>query len=434
MSESGTTDRATTEMTPRERRNFWLCVGNGAGSEAGMAFFNYDTVMSGLAFRLTGSNVLVGLLTSTEAIGWLWPQIFVGSRIEHLERKMPVYDWSAGIRVFSHAAMIVSLYFCWQTPTLLYCLLWLGCAVLSSAGGVCVIPFMDIIAKTIPAGHRSMLMAYRRLFGGLGASLAGLSVVYVLSPKSGLEYPYNYMTLLAAGLGVCSWAYLMFMRTDEPPGGATPSPRPFSEFLRDGARIFVRDRDFRRFYVYRIGYHSGVMAHCLVVPFAMNTFHIPVAKTGWFVAAVALSAAFSSMIWGRIGQRWGESVLFRISTAMMLCAPGTALAMSVLAQRPGPAAWLAQHYLVLLLFIYIVHTIAVGGTGIAGTVYLLGLPPADRRPVYMATMNTLSAPLTLTPVLAGGIAAISSYSAAFATAFAASIFALAISFRLRDQG
>ncbi len=421
-------------MTPRERRNFWLCVGNGAGSEAGMAFFAYDTVMSGLAFRLTGSNVLVGLLTSTEAIGWLWPQIFVGSRIEHLERKMPTYDWSAVVRVLSHASMILSLYLCWQHPTLLYILLWLGCAIMSSAGGVCVIPFMDIIAKSIPSAHRSMLMGYRRLFGGLGASLAGLAVVYVLSPRSGLTYPYDYMTLLTAGLVVCAAAYWMFMRTDEPPGCAAPEPRPFMEFLRDGARIFMQDRDFRRFYVYRIGYHSGVMAHCLVVPFAMDTFHIPIAKTGWFVAAVALSAAFSSMIWGRIGQRWGESVLFRISTALMLCAPGTALAMALLAHSPGPAAWLAAHYLPLLLFIYVVHTIAVGGTGIAGTVYLLGLPPADRRPVYMAMMNTLSAPLTLTPVLAGGIAAVSSYSAAFAATFAASLFALAVSFRLRDQG
>lgn len=420
-------------MTPQERRSFWLCVGNGACSEAGAAFFAYDTVMSGLAFLLTGSNVLVGLLTSTEAIGWLWPQIFVGNRIEHRARKMPVYDWSALVRVLAHAGMILSLCAVPGYPGLLFGLLWLGCAIMSSAGGVCVIPFMDIIAKTVPPYHRSVLMGYRRLFGGLAGCLAGAAVVFTLTPGTGLPYPYSYITLLSAGLAVLTTGYLLFMRTEEPPGEAAPAARPFLEFLQDGIHIFREDRDFRAFFFYRIGYHSGVMAHCLVVPFAMDTFHIPVANTGWFTSAVALSAALSCAGWGRLGQQWGQAALFRTSTAMMLFAPGTALTMALLAKQGMCAAWFSEHYLGLLFFIYIVHTIAVGGTGIAGTVYMLGLPPADRRPVYMAFMNTLSAPLTLMPILAGALASAFSYPAAFASAFAGAVFALVTAWKLRDQ-
>ena len=71
-----------------------------------------------------------------------------------------------------------------------------------------------------------------------------------------------------------------------------------------------------------------------------------------------------------------------------------------------------------------------GRIDIDGVVFMLGLPPPEERPIYMAFMNTLSAPLTLAPALAGIIAATSSYATAFAVSTLASMAALLFAIRL----
>ena len=413
-----------------ERRNFWLCVGNGAVVAAGHAFFAWETVIAGLCFMLTGSEFLVGVLISVSAIGWQWPQLLVGSRIEHVERKMPIYKLSALLRVFALGAMLLCVMLLPGRPMLLFWLILLWTAILSSAGGICVIPFMDIVAKTIPPHHRPMLFAWRRFLGGLLGFLAGIATLYVLSPKSGLRYPQNYGILLLAGFSLCALAYSLFMRTSEPAGLVLSEPRPFAEFMRRGVALFRIDRQFRRYFLYRVFLSFAVMSQVLLVPFVIEHFGAPLEDTGRFAAVVALMLGLSSMAWGRLTQRHGELWLFRAATLLLLLAPATALALALAARHPALAPWAQAYYLPVCLFVFGCQTAARNGIDIGGVVFMLGLPPPEERPIYMAFMNTLSAPLTLAPALAGIIAATSSYATAFAVSTLASMAALLFAIRL----
>ena len=419
-------------MDATERRNFWLCVGNGSFGHAGMAFFAFDTIMAGLVFTLTGSTVLVTLLTSTVLVGWLWPQLLVGHAVGHWSRKMPAYRYAAVVRIGAHAAMIPALYIFQDHPLALFWVLWLCTLFFVSAGGVSLIPFLDIVGKAIPAGHRSMLMGYRRLFGGLGGFLGGLVAVYVLTEENGFRYPFNYALLLGIGLALCTTCYCLFMCLREPEG-ATEDPRLFTRYLKDGMALFKKDADFRRFYIYRIGFHGGTMAYPLFVPFAMHTFNAPEGNTGWFAATTAITAGVSSMVWGRVAQRFGEAFLFRVCTALLLIPPCLALVAGYLAHHPTLGGWMQAHYLGLMVFTFACHIAAINGTGIAGTVYLLGLPPEGKRPAYLAIMNTLSTPLVFMPVLAGVLASKTSYETAFLAGLLVTVFATVMAWRLRDQ-
>lgn len=416
------------------RRNFWLCVGNGAVVTMGQAFFAWDTVLAGLAFMLTRSEVLVGLLVSVAAVGWQWPQLFVGSRIEHVQRKMPVYGASAAARTAALAAMLVSVLLCHAWPLPLYWLILLWTAVLTSAGGVCVIPFMDIVAKTVPAERRPMLFAYRRLFGGLLGFLAGVITVYVLSPRSGLAYPNNYAVLLVAGLVFCAVAYGLFMATREPSGPVTPERLPFLTFIRQGAGLIRKDRDFRLYFLFRVCLSLTMMSQVLFVPFVIERLDAPLKSTGWFAATVALVMGLSSLVWGRVSQRHGEAALFRAGTGLLLLAPASGLAVVLLMRYPSAAAWLHTYHVLVYLVIFGCQTAGRNATDIGGTVYMLALPPPERRPTYFAFMNTLSAPLTFMPVFAGLLAARVSYSAAFGVSCAAGVAAFAVAGLLRRQG
>ncbi len=421
-------------LTGDARWNFWLCVANGAIVSMGMGFFAFETVLAGLAFKLTGSALLVGLLTSASTIGWLWPQLFVGNLIEHVERKMPVYKASATIRTGALGAMVLSVVLFPDRPNLLYGLLLLLTLVLTSAGGICVIPFMDIVAKSIPPEHRSMLFAYRRFLGGILGFVAGLIVVYVLSPEAGLRYPHNYALLLLAGLGVCCMAYACFMSSREPIEPVAAERAPFLDFLRRGSGLFRQDRDFRLYFMYRVLFAFGTMGQVLIVPFVMEAFDAPLKSTGLFAAIVALVSGLSSLFWGRLSHRHGEAVLFRAGTVVLLLSPACALAVALLAEGSSETGWIGRHYLWMCLFMFGCQAAARNATDIAGAVYMLGLPTPEMRPTYMAFMNTLSAPLTLTPFVAGALASGVSYAAGFSVALLATLGAVVVGWRLRSQG
>ena len=144
--------KRTQAMDATERRNFWLCVGNGSFGHAGMAFFAFDTIMAGLVFTLTGSTVLVTLLTSTVLVGWLWPQLLVGHAVGHWSRKMPAYRYAAVVRIGAHAAMIPALYIFQDHPLALFWVLWL-CTLFFVARAACPSsPFSISWARPSPPG------------------------------------------------------------------------------------------------------------------------------------------------------------------------------------------------------------------------------------------------------------------------------------------
>jgi len=422
---------ADSALTPAQRRSFWLCVGNGAIVMMGNAFFAFETIMAGLAYTLTGSKLLVGLMICAATIGWQWPQLIVGSRIEHLERKLPIYRISATIRACVIFAMIVTLLLLADQPAKLYWGLLFWTIILSTAGGICVIPFLDVVGKTIPHSSRAMLFAYRRFFGGVLGFVAGGVAVYVLSAGSRWQYPYNYVLLISAGFVGNVTAFFLFGIIKEPPGNTISKRTSFSDFLQRGLRLFKQDRMFRNYYLYRACIALGLMTQSLLVPFFFDLFDADLKSTGWFAASVALTMGLSSLFWGPVSRHFGESLIFKSSALLLLPASGLALMLYAAATAQVLPDWVLAHYIGVALFLFISLNIARNGMDIAGNVYLIGLPPSEERPLYVAVMNTFSAPFMLLPILAGWLADVLSYGVVFALSTTACVLAFWVALGLR---
>ncbi len=417
-------------LTGEQRRNYRLTVANGSLVMMGFTFIAFDSILAGLAYDLTGSTLCVGLLVTGASIGWLWPQMLVGNRIECRERKMPIYRATVSVRLGAMVVMLAAILFLSAMPRTLYAAILVCAIVMSSAGGVCSIPFMDIVAKAIPADHRSMVFAWRRLLGGLLGFLAGLLAARVLADDSSVAYPYNYAVLVGGGLVGMSLAYHAFLQIREPIEPVERRPRPFRDFLRGGFALFREDRDFRLLYLFRLFHSLGLMSQILLVPFVMDVFDAHVKTTGLFAAAMALASGLSSMVWGRISKRFGEVWTFRVATALLVLTPLSMLAMAVLAESDGTRDWISAHYLWVCLILLALYTGGRCGTDMANMVYLMSMAPSEKRPLYMAMMNTLSAPLVLFPTLAGGLVTLTSYAATFALSCIALVIALGVASRM----
>ncbi len=142
-------------------------------------------------------------------------------------------------------------------------LIVLACyAVYSTSGGVCTIPFMDIVAKTVPRRRMHMLFSYRQLFGGVVGFLAGVVVVKLLSVTT---EPRQYAFLILLGTFVSVLAYLAFMNVREPVEPVPARRVPFMDFLKRGPVIFRRDSDYRRLFLYRCFWSFAAMSQAVFV-------------------------------------------------------------------------------------------------------------------------------------------------------------------------
>ena len=421
------------DLTPETRRTFWLLVGNGAIVTMGSAFYSFETVMAGLAFELTGSTLLVGLLVTVATSGWFWPQLIVGSRIQHLPRKMPAYRLSAFLRVSGVSSMIAATWLLADRGEVLYWAILICTTLFAVGGGICVIPFMDILAKSIPVVHRPMLMAYRQSIGGILGCVAGLATVYILGDYSGLDFPDNYLTLFIVGGAINSIAYYCVVAIREPVEAVNPEQQSFGGFLAGGVRVYREDRDFRCYFYYRVCLYLAYMSQSLLVPFAMSRFNTPLAATGLFAAGIALTGGVFSLLWGRIAQRIGEVGLFPMVSLMAFVPFAFMTALALLPEDNAAVKVLAPHFHWVVLAVFACLTTARQGIDMAGSLYLLALPPATLRPTYFAFMNSISAPLMLSPILAGWLAGSVSFALAFSLSAVASLGMVAVSLILRRR-
>lgn len=127
--------------------------------------------------------------------------------------------------------------------------------------------------------------------------------------------------------------------------------------------------------------------------------------SGVFVGSMAASRLLSSLLWGRMSDRRGNRLCLMLSAGCFCLGPAAAL----LAPRlpsvfelslpfvPVPLDLRLLAYLGALCF----AGLALEGQVIGLNAFMLESAPADRRPSYVAFLNTVTFPLTFLPALAG---------------------------------
>lgn len=193
------------------RRRFWHVAGAGAAFQAGSAAVDSATVMSALVFQLIGSPVAVGTVSTILRFGWLLPQLFVGYLSGRSGSSMPFYVLGAFGRTTAIAALAGVLWTGasagWSSAALgaVTLCLW---AVYACLSGIVGVPYNDIVARSVPSGQRSRLLAVRFFGGGLVALLVAAVADRLIRA---LEFPVSY----AAVLGIAAVLMLMEISPDD---------------------------------------------------------------------------------------------------------------------------------------------------------------------------------------------------------------------------
>jgi MFS family permease len=404
------------------RRNFVLCVLNGAFFEVAKGLIDPALVLSTwFVGRLTDSNLLVGLVAPLGVAGWALPQVFVSARIQRMQRKMPVYTTAAVIRVIVWVLLAVMVWLI-DAPALLLPAFFVIYAIAQLASGPSGLTFFDVVTKTIPARRRGRLFAMRLFIGGVMGLGSSWVVTQVLGHPA-LPFPRD-IALLVALYGVLLIpSFATFIAVREPPSVVAKEAVTLKEQLHRGGRLLRENRIYQRYLAVRMLLALTGIALPFYSVYAKNVLGAEAAMAGIYTATSIGARLLSNLAWGGISDRKGNLLVLRLLAAGRGLTLLLALVLVIFASLLKlEGDWLP--YLAVPLFILDGATFPAGI--LSGSNFLAELVSEVERPIYLGMTNTLMGVFTLLSVLGGLLVDLLGFAGLFAVALVLCVIGLVL--------
>jgi len=408
------------------RWNFAVIVADASSFIAGLAFASPLIVLPLFVERLTGSTVLVGVLSAIQLSGWFLPQLLTASLVEHRPRKKPFMLKVCLVGRTPMALVPLSVLALADRPHALLAVFLSVHLLFYLSDGMTGVPWTDIGAKTIPPRMRGRFYGAMQLGGGLLSVLAGVAVNRILeNPR--LPYPRDYALLFAIEfiLLMVSLGFLALIR--EPVRPVRTDRRTIAQLLRDSPGLLRANPQFVRLVIVMALMGAGMIALPFYALYARVRLGAPEAMAGVFVSAQMAGGIASSIAWAWLSDRHGSRRVIQGTTLCNLAAPLFAWLAPLALARCGVTA-VAYGY----AFTFLILGAAMNGAWIGSTNFMLEIVGEKERPTYIGLLNTMSAPLILLPILGGWVVRVTSYQAVLVVAAISGALAVAACAWLRE--
>lgn len=401
------------------KRNFFLGVANGILFNFAWAFTSGSTVLPLFISKLTSSNILIGLASTLEAVGWFLPQMAVAAVTLHQKNQMPLYIKTAFLRGGSFLLLAILVFFSRVfNPSYLLITFFFLFSIYALGGGLAGVAFMEVVGKAIPQNKRGSFFGMRMFFGGGLAALAGILIERILRIY---YFPKNFGILFLIAAVIILLALLSFSLVKEPSLIMRPQKRTFRENLRLGFEILKKDRNFRMLFWTRVAIGSYVLGLPFYIIFAKEFLSIPTHIAGVFLSVQMTGYLSSNILWGYLSNKKRNKSILLLSGIFSAICP-LLLILSILIKIP---VWLYGS-----IFFFLGATIS--GSDMGYTNYLLQIAPEDRRPIYVGFLNTIIGPTVLLSALGGFLIQVSSFAFLYSLVFLISIVSIFLSLSLTE--
>ncbi len=382
-------------------RNFIVHLGHGMLGQTGFRLLMAPTFLPAYILLLSGgSQFMVGLALSAQALGMMLTPMLGANLIEHRRRVLPVGFLTGGAMRSMVLLIALSGFFLEGNATLIaviVCLLFLG--LFQGMQGVI---FNFLMSKVIPVSKRGRLTGLRNFLAGItSAGVAWIGGHYLLG-EDPTAIGYSWVFLLAFVLTTIGLLMLLSVREPEPP--TVPRNQSFAERLSDIPDLLREDPAFTRYFLARSLATMGRMAMPFYILYAGQTLGLTGQLLGIVTFAFTMAGTVSNLVWGYFADRAGFRAVFLASTSL----------------------WVASTLLLVFssgLGFTIVVFVGIGAAvqGFQNSSQNLTLEFGDRDdlPMRIAIANTASEIAgTIGPLLGGLLAASFGYVSVFVTSIA----------------
>lgn len=389
--------QAQAESEKYYQRNFFAGLIHGIFFQAADAFGSIHTVLPAFVALLTPSTIAIGLMAAVRGIGEVVPQMFTAYLLEDRPRKKPYLLGVITIRWVSWAVLAYLTYaFGTTRPGLVLAVLITLFSLFSIAGGMGTVVYADIFSKAIPAQRRGRLTGWRQLLGYALAIGAGYLVKFILDDEVRFPYPANFALIFmfsAAGLLI---AFTGFALIREPIYPAKRVSSSLGDLLRRALVLARHNPNFRRL-LWARGLTTAVLSLApFYVVYARTETGVDAGTVGVYLAVQMAGGAASNLLWGWLGDRFGNKSVI-VGTAV---AGGLTPLFALLVPLTSPALFLP-------VFAFLGATMS--GMRLGYSNFILEMAAVDLRPTCVALQNTLLTPVSLLPLVAGALIGAISY-------------------------
>lgn len=400
------------------KRNFFLGVSNGVLFNFAWAFTSTSTVLPLFISKLTPSQILIGLASTLEALGWFLPQIAIAAITLHQKNQKPIYIKSAFLRGGSFLLFAILVFLLGKrNPTYLLVTFFFLFSIYSFGGGLAGVSFTDIVGKSIPLEKRGSFFGARMFVGGGLSALAGFLIQRILRLY---DFPQNFGMLFLIASALIIFALISFCLVKEPPTTRRLEKKSVKENLLLGFKITKADRNFRMLLLTRVSIGCYVMGLPFYIIYAKKYLSIPGSLAGIFLTVQMLGYLSSNLLWGYLSNRKNNKLVLVFSAFFSAICPLLVLSNMVL----GTPLWGYGS-----IFFFLGATIS--GADIGYTNYLLQIAPEERRPIYVGFLNTVVGPTIFLSAVGGLIIQVFSFTCLYVLLFFVSLVSVYLSLSLK---
>ena len=369
---------------PHLRRNYALGVINGSLYILAESLIDPTLVLTWFLSRLSAPNVLIGLVVPLRDTGWFLPQLFLARRQARQPYKLPTYSAAALVRCVAWATMSIVV-LTQRNPTVLIIGFFVPYVINSAASGWGGLPFMDVVAKTIPVRQRGPYFAARMLIGGALGIAGSLVVRLALGEQLGRAFPANVGQLIAIAGLFAVVSLISFTFVVEPPGEVRDEVSSLTAHLGRAGRLMQGDHNFRLFLITRVAIMAAQMAAPFFAVYASRELGAGPEMVSVYLASNTAASVISNLMWSRLSNRRGNRAVIRL-------AAGLGLSMTLLAWLAGPldralAVGAAAPWLFVVVFA--ISGAFQSGIGVGGMSMLLEIAPSHERALYVGLTNSV---------------------------------------------
>ncbi len=402
------------KMEGYQKRNFMLLVIDGATFAFAVSLLSETTIIPAFVAALTGSSLLVGLVSATFAIGRYLPQLVGAHLVMGRARRKPLFlvivvAERLGILAIAVSATLIDV----LPNSAVLLIFFLSFGLYAITTGLIGPVYGDFVAKALTKA-RGWFFGTVQLLGGILGFAAAIWAESILKAQG---FPEGNQTLFwtSFALSMLSVAFVVALK-EEPYPHVQPRP-PFSNTLRQIPKILKADGNFRRFLSARALMALSTLGIGFVVVDGLVDWISP-SDVAVLAAVFILSQAVIGFFLGMVGNYWGWRIV--VVTGGVLIALGMAGAM------------VAQS-----LLAYIAVFVALGG---ANAVTVIGDPnmsiemaSTSRTGLYIGTTSTLLAPFFIFgPLIAGVLVPVVGYNAIFLSALVLAALSVGLALRIRE--
>ena len=369
--------------------------------QTGFRLVNAPTFMPAYLMLLSnGSEIVVGLGLSLQALGMTLTPFLAANLIAHRTRVLPV-GFVSGALMRSTILLIALCGFFLEGKAALVGVL-VSLTLLGVFSGMQGVIFNFLSSKIIPVSKRGRLTGLRNFLAGtVSAVVAWVSGAWLLGTTPD---PTGYSWTFLLGFVLTSLGLLMLIAVREPEPPEVRAKQPLGESLRDVPALLRADPAFTRYFLARALATMGRMAMPFYILYAGRSIGLDGPTLGLLTFAFTISSTVSNLAWGAIADRTGFRFTFLVSLIIWIAA--TALLM------------LAEGLLVALV-VFIGIGAAIQGFQNSSQNLTLEFGERADLPARIAVANTASELAgTIGPLLGGVLAAWFGYEWVFLTSIA----------------